>query len=87
MTNIEVHAIIIADRYKGDISDEKKLHKLGEEMMELAVAFGKNDKENINEEIGDVAFVLLHFAKRMNPNKSLLQYIEEAAEKMELKYS
>ncbi len=39
MTPIE-----IADKYVGDITPEKKLAKLGEEMMELAMAFSSGDK-------------------------------------------
>lgn len=40
--------------------------KLDEEVAELKAAIDKNDKENIDEEIGDLLFVIVNLARHLN---------------------
>jgi len=83
MTNGENQSISVFEKYVGNISQLKKVCKLGEELAELAIAIANNDYENIEEEIGDCAAILLHIAYKQNPKNSLTWYIMQAAEKME----
>lgn len=83
MTNGENQSIAVFEKYVGNISDERKVCKLGEELVELGIAIAKKDSENIEEEIGDCAAILLHIAYKHNPTQSLTWYIIQAAEKME----
>lgn len=83
MTNGEHQALAVFEKYKKHISTQEKLKKLAEEVNELTWAFSKDDKENINEEIGDCAAIILHLAYRHNDTKTLINYILEAAEKIE----
>ena len=46
------------------------------------MAIAKDDAENRNEEIGDCLFLILHIASHFNREKSLLEYIDEAKDKM-----
>lgn len=87
MTDIEINALIIANKYLPNINIEKMIKKLGEEVAELALGIGKDDKININEEIGDCAYILLHILSKTNPDKSLLDCIKEASLKMDYRFN
>lgn len=45
---------------------EQIFEKLAEEITELKKAIEKNDVENINEEIGDLFFVVVNLARKLN---------------------
>jgi NTP pyrophosphatase (non-canonical NTP hydrolase) len=82
MTKQETRAVAIANEYVGEKSSIKRMHKLGEEVLELAMAIQSGDKRHIDEELGDVLYILLHVASRNNPKKSLADYAQDAAVKM-----
>jgi len=83
MTELEIKALQIANKYVGHYSKEEKIKKLGEEIIELAYALAKNDEENIEEEIGDCIFLLLDIATTNTMQMGLDYYVNLAAEKME----
>jgi len=77
MQKHEEKAIKIADTYVGHFTDEQKAKKLGEELVELAYAIAKNDKENIIEELGDVGFLILHISSRQQCHRTITEYVSE----------
>lgn len=77
MKKHEEKAIEIANRYVGHFTDEQKAKKLGEELVELAYAIAKNDKENIIEELGDVGFLILHISSRQQCHRTITEYVSE----------
>ncbi len=91
MTHGEIEALKIADKYKGKLSDIDKVKKLGEELVELAIAIQENNDENIQEEIGDCVFLLLHILSRHNKSKhsninlGLVDVVLRASDKMEIR--
>jgi len=85
MTTQEISAIAVSDKHRPFISEftlHGKAEWLADEVKELIQGIENQDAENINEEIGDIAFLLLHIASHFNKDKSLLDYITEAKEKM-----
>lgn len=74
--------VAIADKYVGDITTAKKIQKLGEEMMELAMAVQEGNAPHIEEELGDCLYILLHVGSRVNKKKSIMDYIHAAATKL-----
>ena len=52
-------------------SIEGVMEKLDEEVQEIKDAIAKNDKDNIEEEIGDTLFVLVNVADKLNINAEL----------------
>ena len=85
MTPQELIAIAVADEHRPFLSETTmngKIEWLLDEGKELLDAWHRQDFENMEEEIGDIAFLLLHIASHINKEKSLLDYIDEAKEKM-----
>lgn len=85
MTTQETSAIAVADKHRPFVSEftlHGKVEWLADEVKELMQAIENQDSDNINEEIGDIAFLLLHIASHFNKDKSLLEYITEAKDKM-----
>ena len=85
MTDIEISAVAVADKHRPFLNEHTihgKVEWLADEVKELIQGIESQDAENINEEIGDIAFLLLHIASHFNKDKSLLDYITEAKEKM-----
>jgi NTP pyrophosphatase (non-canonical NTP hydrolase) len=82
MNDKEKRLVAVADKYVGDITTAKKIQKLGEEMMELAMAVQEGEPKHIEEELGDCMYILLHIASRVNKKKSYLDYLFAAATKM-----
>ncbi len=81
----EISAIAVADKHRPFASEftlHGKAEWLADEVKELIQAIENQDAENINEEIGDIAFLLLHIASHFNKDKSLTDYITEAKDKM-----
>jgi len=83
MTNGEHQALAVFEKYVGNIPLTDKMKKLGEEIIELAIAIGLKDNKNIKEEIGDCAAILLHIAYKLDPKRGLTEYILDASDKME----
>jgi phosphoribosyl-ATP pyrophosphohydrolase len=85
MTNGENQAMAVINKYvpKG-VTTEMMVKKLGEELVELAIAIERKDERNIREEIGDCAFILLHIlSKHDADNEGIINRIVSAAQKME----
>jgi len=83
-----VQALAIANKYAAGFNDEAKVKHLATEVVELALGLEKKDQANIQEEIGDCLFLLLHILSRHNPkNLSLYDLIEVAAKKMETRFN
>ena len=73
---------------------DDSLKKIEEELIEVKEAYNENDKEHLEEEIGDLIMTVLDFARmnKINPVNSLLrvnekfrrrfQYIEDMSKKM-----
>ncbi len=72
----------IANKYTGKCPDHKKVQKLGEEVVELAMAIASDDKINQIEELGDCLFILLDLKDRLCPDYTINDLIEMAAQKM-----
>lgn len=72
----------LADQFVGKKTNAKKIQKLGEEMMELAMAVAEGDSAHTEEELGDCLYILLHLASGINPKRSINSYLKEAAVKM-----
>ncbi len=86
MTNGEKQAIAIANLYFPNITDEQQVKKLGEELVELAIAIERKDDVNIYEELGDCAYILLHILSRCKhefAKDGLVNAILAAANKVE----
>lgn len=86
MTNEELIILETFEYYKGFITVEKMVQKLGEEVMELAMGIAAKDDKNIKEEIGDCLGILLHIAYKHNPDIPLMQYLVDNAIKMEINH-
>lgn len=82
MSKLQKRAVDIADKYVGDITTAKKMQKLGEEIMELAMAIAEGEPKHIDEELGDCLYILLHVASRNNKKKNMDDYIRAAATKL-----
>jgi len=84
MTNDEIRACLIADKYVNNIDQESKLKKLGEEVAEFIMAVMKDDKVNMKEEAGDVCFLILHILSKEIPQNEINidRFILEASDKM-----
>lgn len=80
MTNGEKVAVQVADKYVGHISLVEKVRYLGTEYAELCMAIQEGDIEHIEEEIGDMGYILLHVASRYD--RGLMELIDRAVEKM-----
>lgn len=77
----EAEAIMIADRFKGDVSTEDKIKWLATEVVEVGMAYQAEDEEHLLEELGDCAFLISHILSRYS-DKGIIHFITEAAEKM-----
>lgn len=84
MTIEEIRACIIADKYVGNLDQESKLKKLGEEVAEFIIAVMKSDNVNMKEEAGDVCFLILHILSKEIPQDEINidRFILEASDKM-----
>lgn len=80
MTTGEKAAIQIADEYVGHINLVEKVKYLGTEYAELCMAIQEGNVQHIEEEIGDIAYILLHVASKYD--RGLAELIDRAAEKM-----
>lgn len=78
--NVGKH-VNIAERYTGNCSNAKKIQKLGEEVVELAMGIALEDQENIEEELGDCLFILIHLMRRLT-DYSTEELLEKASSKM-----
>lgn len=84
MTVGEENALRAIEKVWPYTTDEKRMKKLGEEIIELAMALQKGDEKHIREEIGDVAFVLIHILSKYDSQKlGIIHYITMAQIKME----
>jgi len=85
MTSRETLAVMVADKYVGDLKTIDKLKKLGEELVEFTEAVLKGNEENIKEEAGDMCFIILHICHQLiNDNEvNIMDFISVAADKME----
>jgi len=85
-THGENQAIAVAEKYRGDVSDQDRVKWLAGEVTELARAIENNDQQNIQEEIADCAYILCHLLSRHDPQEqSIVQLIVWASEKMLLR--
>lgn len=73
---------MVAEKYAGEYTFEDKVKWLGEEVVELAMAIGADDTENIKEEIGDCVYLLLHLAYQKFGTVGFDSYLKTAMEKM-----
>jgi len=86
MTNGESTALIVADKYKGQVTTEDKIKWLATEVVEVAMAFQSGDEKHLLEELGDCAFLLSHIISRYDKDKKgIIHFISTASEKMERK--
>lgn len=88
MTNGENQALSVANKFLPDITEEQMIKKLGEEIIELAIAIERKDEINIREEIGDCAYILLHIlSKHDKNNEGIVNRIVCASEKLATRMS
>jgi len=81
MTRKETEALIVANKYTNQHNLVSKVKWLGTELVELAIGIANNDKENVQEEIGDMAFILLHISSYYG-DKGLEALLHEAVKKV-----
>lgn len=86
MTPNEREARDILDKYLPNVTEEQMVKKLGEELVELSMAIGKNDRVNILEETGDCLFILFHILCKYKTDASLGNSIVLAAQKLERRF-
>ena len=87
MTRGENIALIIAEKYKGHLSDQDKVKHLAGEVTELARALESGNADKIFEEIGDCAFLLSHILSRHSKKKfGIIHCITIASQKMERRF-
>lgn len=83
----ENEAILIADKFTGNISTEEKIKWLATEVVEVGMAYSANeDPERILEELGDCAYLLSHIISRYSA-LGIEHFISKAAEKMQTRNS
>jgi NTP pyrophosphatase (non-canonical NTP hydrolase) len=84
MSESELLAKGIADRYVNHISRSKKLSKLGEEVIEFTEAVLIKTKKEMKEEAGDICFLVLHILSKEMPDEeiNLESLVLDAAHKM-----
>jgi NTP pyrophosphatase (non-canonical NTP hydrolase) len=82
MPSISEEAIMVANEFAGHYTPEQKVKKLAEEVVELGMAIRANDLENMQEEIGDCVYILLHLAYQKFETVQFDGYIKAAMEKM-----
>lgn len=88
MTNGENQALTALNRILPNATPEKMVKKLGEELVELAIAVERKNEKEIREEIGDCAFILLHILSKYDSEKEgLINRILSAANKMETRFA
>ena len=86
MTNGEYQAIAIADKYYSKVTDHQQIKHLATEVVELQQAISNKDEKNIEEEIGDCLYILLHILSRHNPHKkSMTTLALNASDKLEMR--
>jgi len=87
MTNGEIQAVSIADRWASDISQINKLKKLGEELIEFTEAVLNKTPKDMREEAGDMCFLILHIlSKEMTQDEiNLTTLVMNASDKMEMR--
>lgn len=83
MTQIEREALDILNKYLPNVTEEQMIKKLGEELVELSMAIGKNDRVNVLEETGDCLFILFHILSKYKNDASLGYSLSMAAQKLE----
>lgn len=76
------HHIAIAEKYTGDCTNAKKIQKLGEEVVELAMGIAEWDMDNMREELGDCLFILIHLKNRICPKITVDELLTLASNKM-----
>ncbi len=82
MTNLEKEALKIANKYRGNVTEQDRVKWLAGEVTELARAIDAGNINDIRDEIGDCAFLLLHISSRYT-KLGLAYLIGKAAIKME----
>ena len=82
MKSEEQKALNIANKHLPNTLTERMVQKLGEEVMELAMAVGANDHYGVIEEIGDCAYILSHLLSKYS-DKGLIVAIVRASKKLE----
>ncbi len=80
MTEDEKVAVAVADEFVGHISLVEKVKYLGTEYAELCMAIQEGDPAHIEEELGDMGYILLHIASKYD--RGLQELIDKAVEKM-----
>ena len=85
--NDEQQAILIAEKYKGHVTDIEKVKHLAGEVVELMDAIVRGDKKEITGEIGDCAFLLSHLLYRHGEGQGLISEVTTASIKMERRES
>ncbi len=84
MTIGEQNALNAVEKVFPYTTDEKRMKKLSEEVIELAMALQEGNEQKIKDEIGDVAFVLIHILSRYDKEKlGIIHRITVAQTKME----
>lgn len=81
MTRLEEEILNYQDKRFGKINVPATYRKLLEEVGELGEALLNNDKQNIDEEIGDVGMLLVTIALAKHEYKSLSVAIAVSLEK------
>lgn len=82
MKKTEKFLVDLSEEFLGEKTTQQKLKKLGEEVVELAIAVESGNTAHAEDELGDCIYILLQIAKRINKNKSLLDYARLCATKM-----
>lgn len=87
MTNGEIQAILIANKYHGNVSEIKKLKKLGEEFTEFIEAVLVKGENEMIEEAGDMCYLILHIlSSRINHDEiNLIKFVMMASDKLEMR--
>jgi len=82
MNTYEKAAIAVAERRVPYFPLSDRAIQLQVETIELALALGDNSMDKIGAKIGHISFLLLVIAYRVNAQKSLQTYIDEAMANM-----
>lgn len=82
MTRGEIDSLELLKRHFPNADRISMLKKLGEEITELSMAIANGDEKNIKEEVGDMAFILLHILSTTETS-GIITEIVIAADKLQ----
>lgn len=82
MTRGEEQALATIKEHFPNVEPYEMVKKLGEKLVELAMAVQSGLEDDVKEEIGDCAYILLHLLSKCE-NQGLITEIVKASEKLE----